>query len=389
LIEQPSDAGRKRRHVLAFTPFFLPGLKGGGPIRSIVEILEALPDSVVVLLVTSDRDLGDTEPYPDLSSRVVPLGRHRIYYWDRARFKSSLRLVRLARSRRFHVLFLNSLWSPSFTMFPWFLRQLRVIRAHQVLLAPRGELSPGALGLKSRKKRLALATWGRLLSRSKPHWQVSSDMEEKDVRRVFPEAITILQPDSSGPEPQEVTESPTAAKFVFVSRIVPKKNLSFLLQAVRFCREPMALDIFGPLEDAEYWRQCSDVISDLPSHVRVRHCGTLPMDKVQQNLAAYDAMLFPTLGENFGFVIPESLSAGCPVVCSPNTPWTTLLESGCGRVLPLERRERWTESIDAIARLTASERTAAKKRAVLAYDEWRRTQNWKTAIELVLAVDHQ
>lgn len=384
MTPERSERPRTEQQVLAFAPYFLPGIKGGGPIRALVEILESVPDNVTIYLVTSDRDLGDTRSYPGLASRVASYGRHKVYYWDRSSRTSWLRLLRLVRARRFRILFLNSLWSPQFTMLPWVLRQARVIRSEMVLIAPRGELSPGALGLKSRKKRLALATWGRLLRGTHPFWQVSNDLEASHVRDVFPNARIIAQPDSRGPVPQDVVESRTSPRFVFVSRISPKKNLTFLLEALAGCTTPLTLDLLGPIEDPEHWADCQRVIDDLPDHISVSYAGLVPMEDVVTRLGQYDAFLFPTLGENFGFVIPESLAAGCPVMSSPHTPWTSLLAQGCGFVLPLSSTGEWSTEIDRWARLSSVERTAKKRQALETYSRWHRSQTMTSALEQVL-----
>src|SRR5690606_22656373 len=47
--------------------------------------------------------------------------------------------------------------------------------------------------------------------------------------------------------------------------------------------------------------------------------------------------LFPTLGENFGHVILEALTAGCPVLISDRTPWRNLKQMEVGWDIPLEQ----------------------------------------------------
>ena len=108
----------KVRRVLAFTGVFLPGYKAGGPIKSIIKILEDLPDSVKVTLVTADRDLGDSVPYPGLSGRVVNHGTHEIYYLNSRDPRQWMALFRWARRNLVDLIYLNSLWSPMFTVWP-------------------------------------------------------------------------------------------------------------------------------------------------------------------------------------------------------------------------------------------------------------------------------
>jgi glycosyltransferase involved in cell wall biosynthesis len=52
-------------------------------------------------------------------------------------------------------------------------------------------------------------------------------------------------------------------------------------------------------------------------------------------MAEHKLFLIPTLGENFGHVIFESLAVGCPVLISDRTPWRGLEEKGVGWDVPL------------------------------------------------------
>jgi len=55
--------------VLATVAVFEPEFRGGGPIRSIAGIVDTVPEGVDVSLITRDRDLGSSDPYPGLSGR--------------------------------------------------------------------------------------------------------------------------------------------------------------------------------------------------------------------------------------------------------------------------------------------------------------------------------
>ena len=58
---------------------------------------------------------------------------------------------------------------------------------------------------------------------------------------------------------------------------------------------------------------------------------------------AHDLFVFPTLGENFGHVIYESLMCGTPVLVSDNTPWLPD-KKGALTVLPLDI-SCWAETV--------------------------------------------
>lgn len=77
--------------------------------------------------------------------------------------------------------------------------------------------------------------------------------------------------------------------------------------------------------------------------------GVIPHEAVVERLSRYDLFVFPTLGENFGHVILESLLAGCPVAVSSVTPWQTLEAEGAGWVVPLEQEGRFVEVLQRVA----------------------------------------
>ena len=53
-------------------------------------------------------------------------------------------------------------------------------------------------------------------------------------------------------------------------------------------------------------------------------------------LAAAHALYMPSVGENFGHTMLESLSVGRPLVISDRTPWKGLQKASAGWDLPLE-----------------------------------------------------
>ena len=376
---------RKTRRVLAFTGAFLPGFKAGGPIKSMVQILENLPASVKVTLATSDRDLGESAPYDGLSGRVVQRGRHDVYYMNVRNPRHWMALLRWARRNPIDLVYLNSLWSPLFTVMPVVALRLGLLESRAVLLAPRGELSPGALGIKASKKKAFLLAWAPLLRGIDPMWQASTEMEEREIHRIFPWARTIVQINSPGDVPRkDILPSGQCARFVFISRISEKKNLQLGLSALQLVKSEVDFDIYGPLEDADYWTICQRLINELPDNVRATYQGILRPDQVQETFARYDGFIFPTLGENFGHVIAESLSAGCPVICSQHTPWTGILSHGGGAALTGLDAQSWADEISWRAEQEPSHREHAKRNALDAYAGWRQGLKDESSVEHIL-----
>ena len=173
------------------------------------------------------------------------------------------------------------------------------------------------------------------------------------------------------PEPHLATLHDGPVRLVFVGRICPTKNLHMVLDALHRLDAPAGLDIYGPLEEGLYWSRCKALIGRLPAWVRARYCGELTPAQTRLTFARYDAFVFPTLGEEVGHIIAESLSASCPVICSTKTPWTDLLISGGGIVLPELNPGRLADEIARVAAASHAERAGARQRAGAAYRSWR------------------
>lgn len=372
--------------VLMTSGFFEPGFRAGGPIRSIAGIVDTLSEQIDLTLVTGDRDLGATEPYPRLSGTWVPRGRAKIFYLDIRSVRQWWGLLRQLRSQRFDLLYVNSFWSPVFTAVPILAVRLGLIRARQVLLAPRGELAGAALEQKKRKKRIAFRSW-RFLLRSVPlTWHASSELEAGDIRSAVPGAVVHTSTNQVAlprePLRIETTAEPTL-RLVFVGRISPMKNLDLVIRAAGLLRSPATLDIFGPRTDPDYWAFCQRLMKDARNGAEIEYRGELPPDQVRATFARYDAFVFPTRGENFGHVIAESLSASCPVICSGNTPWNATLANGGGVVVDELNAEAFAAELERLARRTPAERRELRGRAGQAYRSWRSGAGSDNILDLV------
>jgi glycosyltransferase involved in cell wall biosynthesis len=372
--------------VLATAAMFEPGFRGGGPIRSLARIVDTASDTVDISLVTSDREPGSTVPFPGLSGQWVPRGRSRVFYFGRTQTKQWISLVRVLRAEHYDLLYLSSLWDPMFTVVPILAARLGLIRASNILLAPHGELSPGALSMKASKKRMFLHVWRPLLRRMKVEWHACTEIEEEEINKTFPDARVIVVRDMTS-LPYDalpvnaVNEGPV--RFVFISRISPMKNLVVALEALRRLTSPADFDIYGPAEDPAYWSRCKSLIDLMPDNVRVSYQGELTPENVRETFGKYDAFIFPTLGEGFGHVIAESLSASCPVICSAETPWTEILEAGGGAVVRDLTPTSLAAHLQKVALMDPAERLGARRSAADAYASWRKQQSNLNVLDVV------
>ena len=324
--------------VLCFASWFLPGFQAGGPVRSLLRTCEWLQDDFDFRVVTRDTDLGATTPYPNLTpGRWYPAGPAQVWHLTAPYWRPSILRAVVADARP-DLLYFHSFMDPALGITPMVLRRLGLLAPGvPVLLAPRGEFSPGALGLKSRKKAAYLRFAGATGVYRDVTWQATDAQEAGYIRAQWgPEAQVQIAPNlppraeeaSTGGE--RLPKQAGTLRLVFLSRISPMKNLTGALRALATLTTPASLDIYGTLEDKDYWGECERLIRALPGHIQVRYRGWVQPEAVIGVLSGYDAFLLPSLGENFGHVILEALLAGCPVVLSDRTPWRDLTAERVG-----------------------------------------------------------
>lgn len=363
--------GVRRPSALALARYYLPGSKAGGPIRSIRNVANALGKECDFRVITTDRDHADPHPFPNVAINAWnDVEGARVYYADREHRRASA-IAGLIRDIDPDVVYLNSFFSPSFGVGPLVQRRLgRTGRRARWVVAPRGEFSPGAMAFKTVKKQafLQVAKLTGLLTGIT--WQATSEPEIADIRRetgVPESAITLAAniTEDAGDLDESAARSRSSGplRVCFVSRVSPKKNLAFALEALARVRRPVEFDIYGPVEDDAHAEVCRRIAAGAADRLTVRWHGPVPHEQVRGIFAAHDLFLFPTLGENFGHVIFESLAAGTPVLVSDRTPWQDLDATGAGWVRSLDRIEDFTAVVDALAALPADERLAMRRRA--------------------------
>mgnify|MGYP001296004873 CR=1 FL=1 len=343
--------------ILCVADYYLPGFKGGGPIRTLANLRELLAGEVEFAIFTRDRDLGSDVPYSGIAANSWLETEHGSIFYASPEWFNSHGLKRAMAGRQFDVLYLNSFFG--------FRSSIELCLAFKksglsVLLAPRGEFSEGALAIKKWKKKVFLALARALGLYRNVHWHASTALEAQDILRQFPDAegkIHIAADPVIVGSAAELDVSPKregCLRLAFVSRISPKKNLDGLLRVLATVQCQVELDIYGPIEDEAHWRTCQELISALPEHVKAAHRGLLVPDEVSPTFARYDLFAFPTHGENFGHVIFEALRAGTPVLISDQTPWQPS-PSGAVTVLPLDDLDAWRHAIEHAAGLGSDE----------------------------------
>lgn len=325
--------------ILILTDWFLPGYKAGGPIQSVKNLCEVIGGEVNIDIICGDRDLGDILPYDGVVlNQWIQREKYRVMY-ARPQDPTSMNT---ALADDYDRIYLNSFFSVAFTIRPlWRLRSMK--KLSKVILAPRGMLGAGALQLKPTKKQLFIKAF-KLLGLHKQVCFHSTDASEtKDIQSAL----------GKGVELKEIANIPVRADFapkssitgkghlVFASRISPKKNLHFLLESLHRLNVPFQLDIYGQPDDQAYFAKCEKLWSALGA----TYHGAVSNESLLDALRNADFFVLPTLNENFGHVIIESLAVGTPVLISDQCPWTDIWDAGAGWVMPLNNPDLWEKCL--------------------------------------------
>ena len=358
--------------VLTLGDYYLPGTHAGGALRSLANLIDTLGEEFDFRVITRDRDWLSDQRYPGITPGVwESVGRAKVMYLAPEHIRPAT-LRRVIADTPHDVLYLNSLFSRVFTLSVLGYRRAGLIPSKPTVLAPRGQLTPGAMGINKGKKAFFLSL-ARVAGLYRDIiWQASSADEEREVHEHFDTprstALAVLAPDL--PTPWEHLarviprrKTPGSLRATFVSRIARKKNLLGAIDILRGVKAHTVFDVYGPAEDPQYLRECVAAMNTLPSHVKGRYVGPLEYEEIAPAFAQYDVFLFPTLGENFGHVLVESLAAGCPVAVSDRTPFRDIEQRGAGWVVPLDNVARFRAILDACAAMGAEEHAAMSNAA--------------------------
>lgn len=104
-------------------------------------------------------------------------------------------------------------------------------------------------------------------------------------------------------------------KFLFVGRMHPLKGVDVLIEAIRSLKtggrlpDDFHLTIIGKDE-----KEMRDKLESAAQGLSVTFLGEVEEDVKRREMMASDCLILPTLSENFGLVVKESLECGVPVI---------------------------------------------------------------------------
>lgn len=326
---------------------YLPGYKDGGPVRSIKNLTDFLGEEYEFKILTSDRDHGDKKPYADIKvNGWNQVGKAKVYYVPPAGF--SYKIIKTLTDEA-DLLYVCGCFN-DYAIKILILNRIGLIKV-PVVVAAMGLFSPMEFRLKYWKKKLFTVVFNLTGMFKNIYWSATSELEISEIRQQVQAVdnqffVAEDLPRRISFEYIEKKKQKGELEVVWISRITPKKNLKGAVVILQKVKGIVHFTIYGPIHDEKYWRECQIELQKLPSNVTWSYKGNIESEVVIEVLKQYHVFLFPTLGENFGHVIQEALSAGCACILSDQTPWKNLNEIGVGAVYPIYAIEQYVETLN-------------------------------------------
>ncbi len=334
--------------------WFHPAYKAGGPVQSIANLVAQYGHKQVNFKIyCSNTDLDGTV------NQGVPFNEWCYYnqytqVWYASGNKCSVETMkREIKNSNADVLFIIGIYSWYFNLLP-----LLLGKAPVKIISARGMLHPGALSQKSFKKKVFLALW-KMAGLHRRYCFHATDLQEKGfIRKVFGEQARVF---IAGNFPRRFNLQPASQKkagllkMVSIALISPMKNIVAVLEALQSSRQQIIYDIYGPVKDDQYWKQCLAKIKMLPANITVCYQGDVVPAKIEDTLKGYEVFILPSKSENFGHAIYEALSAGKPVITSHHTPFNDLYNHQAGQNVSTENTMEMTAVIDFFAAMGPAE----------------------------------
>lgn len=351
-----------KKIILVLISHYIPGTNYGGMVKALKNLVELLSDNYIFKIITNGYDYGSNKLYANYKlNDWNKIGNAYVYHCSKEGL-GIFSLYKLFKKTNYDILYLPDFFSYQFTMRTLILKRLfPSMFKKPIIIAAHGVLSASALAQKKTKKMLYIKINRFFKIFNGLIWHATSENELNDIKTTMGVMENIiLLPNYSGvfamdEKPQKKNKEKGSLKIIFLSRIWPVKNLYMALQVLKNVAGNIIFNIYGDLTDKTYWEKCKTVMASLPSNIKINYCGTAHPDQIIQIMRKHDIFLLPSLGENFGYVIFEALSAGCPVVISDKTPWKNLEKKKVGYDICLENIEKWREAIQNFVDMENSE----------------------------------
>ena len=211
------------------------------------------------------------------------------------------------------------------------LASLAAIYHKNVLLSIHGELDPWARNHHWYKKK-PFIWFVKIFLKNKIYFHATCPEEVQYIKDAIGSNTKILLVPNYILLPERM-DVPHEKNFLFVGRIHPKKGVENLISALAiskyFGNSPFRLQIVGDC-DNNYGRELQNLVRQLDLSHKVFFLGYKEGKEKHELYAKAHFSFMPSITENFGMVVVESLAQATPVVATTGAPWNCLESNKAG-----------------------------------------------------------
>lgn len=331
--------------ILHITPSYKPAFRYGGPTFSVSCLAESLAAAGAEVWVFTTTANGPEELDVPVGVPIEVEGVRVIYFrrWtgDHGHFCPALWQALWRQGQRFDVVHIHSWWNWVAFGAAFVCR----VRGFRTVFSPHGMLS--VYTLRSRVKWLFQRMVGRWLL-ALARWLATARLEQRELRALAPDREVMHLPNIVPlPGVETYTTADSAGRpvrLLFLSRIDPKKGLTFLLETLAALNmgADWQLVIAGEAHSA-YARKMQHLACQTGLQARIHWQGWVSGNEKWRMLAEADLLVLPSQNENFALAVLEALAVGTAVVVSDQVGLCDYVrEQDFGWVVPL-RVEAWRE----------------------------------------------
>lgn len=333
--------------ILVIADYFDSKQNAGGAPVSLQNLLKLInKHGYKAFVITRNKDFNTKERYIFDKEKINNDGQQIVFYIDRL---WPIILMKKFRKLSYSIIYLNSFFSTLSIVTLLYFNLYR--NSKKIIISSKGELYYGAIhSHNSMIKRLYIWFFNVFLS-SKAIFHFSSEDEFQITKKYININKHYIALDIYERNEFHSNESHKNNGFniIFLSRIDEKKNLMFACNVIAKLKVNINFDIYGAIGDSDYFNKCIQILKNCDKNINYSYNGVLNKQDAEKAFTKYDLFIFPTKGENFGYVILESLDCGCPIILSLNTTlWNNLQEMDSGFNISLENEEEWIIAIQKI-----------------------------------------
>jgi glycosyltransferase involved in cell wall biosynthesis len=216
-----------------------------------------------------------------------------------------------------------------------------------VIVTVHGMLHPPALRQRGAFKRAARWIFQDQVLRTARCLHATAKEEADEIRAlgfsqpiaVIPWGVDMPAVERSHRSPAGSTDGRTDDRHVllFLGRLHPTKGLETLLRAWArvFRRFPAWRLVLAGYDEGHYKAVLTALAGELGLDDSLSFAGPVEGVAREQLLTGASLLVLPSPSENFGFVVPEALARGVPVIATEGAPWSSLNAEACGWWIPV------------------------------------------------------